>query len=287
MEQKVLLDAFINANIVRLSQSMYGCRVIQKCLVTAKNKDFLGQMVRSFDEQTRGPQQVHDAMLGPYTNHVVQAMLNLKLDCNSYVLFIQKALESNLAFYGEHVFGCRIIQCFIKNYGDKLNVMKLMESGGSQDGHLYLCTTKYGNYVIQCIIQKEEWYSSLPRMVRFRNKLIEDVSRWQQILILSKNKFGSNVMETCIKAANRKQKNAFLWAMVNHANCIPALLKHCYGNYVVKALLMASNPRNQVILMKAIEKSCPTLRTNEQSSQWKFAKDILKEVDRIMEGGRQ
>eukprot|EP00483_Globobulimina_turgida_P001234 UN01236 len=230
-------------------------------------------MVSCFAEQCKkghrddDNDKISQCLVCPYTNHVIQAIFDLKLDCK-YLHFIKCELEKNLSFYCEHIIGCRIIQCFIKNYGDELNILKLI----CNDNHLYLSKLKYGNYVIQCVIAEEEWYSDLESMLVFKNKLIEDVFHHQNILYLSKNKFGSNVVEKCIAVSNKKQKLFLLNVLTNNHYIIPSMINHCYGNYVIKALLRASTRKNQLALIKAIRFYCANNI---------IKKDLVKEMDRI------
>eukprot|EP01083_Nonionella_stella_P010483 29839_1 len=268
VEQQVLLHTAINDNLLRLSKSIYGCRVIQKCLSCISNRKMLREMVGCFDAQSKHNGLLAKALVCPYTNHVVQAILDLKLDAQ-YVAFIKRELERTLPFYCEHIIGCRIVQCLIKNYGDKLNVLKLM----CDDRHLYLSKTKYGNYVIQCIIKRGEWYSNFDTISVFRDKLIEDVFHEHNILYLSKNKFGSNVVEECIKVANEKQRSYLVNVLASNHYMIPAMINHCYGNYVIRALLSESTKANQIAMIKFIRFYC----TNNII----IKNDVIKEMNRI------
>ena len=224
MEQQMLLDMFIKDNFLRLSKSMYGCRVIQKALNCITNISMLCEMVEAFHEQTKNDRMLHESLICPYRNHVVQAILDLRLNAR-YIKFIGVELERRLVFYCEHIIGSRIVQCFIKNYGDKLNILKLLE----KDSHLYLSKLKYGNYVIQCIVKKGAWYSNLKIIDEFKNRLIEDVFHHQNILFLSKNKYGSNVVEVCIQGSSKKQKNSLMHVLSRNLYIVPSMVQHCYG----------------------------------------------------------
>eukprot|EP00485_Elphidium_margaritaceum_P010709 CAMPEP_0202685974 /NCGR_PEP_ID=MMETSP1385-20130828/1762_1 /ASSEMBLY_ACC=CAM_ASM_000861 /TAXON_ID=933848 /ORGANISM="Elphidium margaritaceum" /LENGTH=560 /DNA_ID=CAMNT_0049340453 /DNA_START=60 /DNA_END=1742 /DNA_ORIENTATION=+ len=270
--QRLLLDSFVNRHFVRLSRSMYGCRVIQRCLKCVCNTSLLCTMVKCFDEQSASDNQLHDCFICPYTNHVVQAILDLKFERVENILFIKRALEKNLACYCEHVFGCRVIQCFINNYGQLLDVSLLMRN----DEHLNLCKLKYGNYVIQCIIDKNEWYSECDRIRQFRYRLIDDVFSVRNLLFLSKNKFGSNVVEKCIKCANRKQKSLLVHTIIKHQHLVPTMIKHCYANYAIKALLNEASRKNQSMLIKCVKFHCDDDKLN------KYCKDLINEIQRIL-----
>lgn len=250
-EQQALLDMFINDNFLRLSKSMYGCRVIQKALSVISDIDLLVGMVSAFREQTKNDRMLHASLICPYRNHVVQAIIDLRLDAR-YIRFIGQELEQQLVFYCEHIIGSRIVQCFVKNYGDKLAVGALLK----KDNHLYLSKLKYGNYVIQCIVDSGAWYANLKSIVQFKNKLIEDVFSHQNILFLSKNKYGSNVVEVCIKVSNKKQKNSLMTTLSRNHYIVPAMVQHCYGCYVVRSLLTESSRQNRAHLIRLVRAYC-------------------------------
>ena len=49
---------------------------------------------------------------------------------------------------------CRVVQAYISNYGDKLNIGLLLKN----KYHIKLAQKEYGNHVIQCILEKNAWY---------------------------------------------------------------------------------------------------------------------------------
>eukprot|EP00487_Bulimina_marginata_P007433 TRINITY_DN2865_c0_g2_i2.p1 TRINITY_DN2865_c0_g2~~TRINITY_DN2865_c0_g2_i2.p1 ORF type:complete len:192 (-),score=16.95 TRINITY_DN2865_c0_g2_i2:151-726(-) len=156
-----------------------------------------------------------------------------------------------LILYSEHVFACRIVQVFVKQYGDKLEINTLFRN----DCHLSLCQSMYGNYVIQCIIDSNQWYSNLNGIMRFRRKLITECFSDENILFLSKNKFGSNVIETCIKVSSEKQIERLIY-LVSKKNTfvLQQMIRHQYGNYVIKTLLKNCSYQQQIALIAQIEK---------------------------------
>eukprot|EP01083_Nonionella_stella_P028443 78317_1 len=241
---ELLLNNFVYKNTLRLCKSNYGCRVIQKILSTVKSVDRLIQLVQCFEKQTIG--NIQRCLLFCNTNHVIQAMIGLKLPFE-HLDFIKDALERKLVDYSDNVYACRVVQAFIKVYGNRLDVSKLRVN----DQHLLLARSKYGNYVIQCIVAKDEWYCNLPMIKKFRNELISDVIAPRNILFLSKNKFGSNVIETAIKVSNEKQLDILINTICAKQG---ALLKQMifdkFANYVPKTLL--DNCRSDRQIMKLV-----------------------------------
>merc|ERR1712154_606141 len=161
-------------------------------------------------------------------------------------------------FYSENVYGCRVVQAFVKVYGDKLDVSKLL----LDDRHLFLSTVKYGNYVIQCIVKKDEWYSNLPSINKFRNRLIRDVFNGEHILYLSKDKHGSNVIETCIKVSTAKQIDVLLNTICSkQAFLLKQIISDRFGNYVPKTLMENCNKKQKEKLINAIHAYITNLYT--------------------------
>ena len=90
------------------------------------------------------------------------------------------------------------MQIFIKKYENKVNSQILF----ANNNYLYLSKTKYGNYVTQCIITKNEWYSNLLLVKQLKNQLILNAFHKNNVLDFSKDKYRPNVIEACIKASN-------------------------------------------------------------------------------------
>ncbi len=254
--REILLNFFVYDSVFKLSQSKYGCRVIQKILFCVENEYQLIRLINCFQEQSKTLLQ--ECLLCCEINHVIQAIIELKLPFRT-VEFIAKELENDLVLYCENIYACRVVQSFIKNYGNQLAVNKLFINGS----HLFLSQVKYGNYVIQCIIKKNEWYSSLSKITQFRNKLISDVFSMQNILFLSKDKHASNVVETCIKVANQKQIEKLINSLCsNKAQLLSQIISDRFGNYIPKTLLQNCNQKQQEILINSTHEYIIDLRNS-------------------------
>eukprot|EP01083_Nonionella_stella_P303132 1048049_1 len=254
-----LLSNFVYKSMLRLCQSRYGCRVIQKILSSVKNTNQLVDLVQSFEEQTVG--KMRTCLLCCNTNHVIQAIIGLKLP-KQHLKFVKDALEKRLVDYSDNVYACRVVQAFIKAYGDELDVGKLCVN----DNHLLLARSKYGNYVIQCILTKEEWYSNLASINKIRNRLISDVFVAGNVLFLSKDKFGSNVIETAIEVSNEKQLDILINAVCSKQGfLLKQMIPDKFGNYVPKTLLdNCRNTRQQMKLVNTVHSYITNLYTRHR-----------------------
>merc|ERR1719410_2377072 len=192
---ETLIKYYMYPCILELSRSKFGCRVVQRMLASVTNQETRSKLVCAFAEQAKCDNRIMDACLRcANTNHVIQAFVKLKLPYST-VQFIGNAVENNFVEYCDDMYACRVVQALVQNYGDGLDINRLFE----YNNHLSLSRGKFGNYCIQCFIQRNEWYSELPLIRRFRNRFILDVFDAENVLSLSKNKFGSNVIECCIK----------------------------------------------------------------------------------------
>ena len=91
------------------------------------------------------------------------------------------------------------------------------------------------------------------------------------------------MVEKCVKVSNRKQRNLLIYVLSSTQHLIPSMIKHCYGNYVIKALLAECNRKNQILLIKSIKFYCPNIKDKNHSNHNKYCKDLIKVIDRIEE----
>eukprot|EP00484_Ammonia_sp_Unknown_P018920 CAMPEP_0197027056 /NCGR_PEP_ID=MMETSP1384-20130603/7043_1 /TAXON_ID=29189 /ORGANISM="Ammonia sp." /LENGTH=525 /DNA_ID=CAMNT_0042455847 /DNA_START=32 /DNA_END=1609 /DNA_ORIENTATION=- len=154
-----------------------------------------------------------------------------------YLQFLAHALESELALFCNHIYCCRVIQAFIQVYRGRLDVHKLFDN----NGYVHVSISKYGNYVVQRLIEKSSnssSYSDSDCYASFRRVFVDRVFSVQNLWTISQSKFGSNVVEMCIRVASRQQIDAFtLLLESNQAEILKKLLSHKYAHFVAKTLL--------------------------------------------------
>ena len=139
-------------------------------------------------------------------------MLELSLPYNA-IKFIGDGLESHLSEFCGTIYGSRIVQKYISFYGSKLNVLKLFDD---KDSYFTLSKSKYGNYTIQKLLEKNQTYSNLMIYNKFRNKFIFNIfTDGKKLTELSINKHGSEVIETCIKVATKQQITEFVLSLIH------------------------------------------------------------------------
>ena len=179
------------------------------------------------------------------------------------MFFVILSLDQIAVSLSEHVNGCRVVQAVIECFGDELDVMKLCAGGQ----HLKLATTQYGNYVVQCIIKRGEWYSNLRRIELFRDRFISDVFTLRHLQTFSVKKSGSHVIESCIRVANGEQLDTMIAAVQrNKARLLRVMMFHQVGNYVVRTLLEHCSRPQQEALVHVVHRHVVNL--NQHTRKW-------------------
>ena len=180
-----------------------------------------------------------------------------------------------------------MVQCFINNYGDKLDIMKLFEN----DAHLRLSCAPFGNYVIQCIIKQGNgtgsgsscWYSKLKTFINFKNKFITSVFKNRKDIIrLSDNKFGSNVMEKCIIASNKAQLNLLISSICwNRRSGLRSMIPNEYANYVLSTLLIYCDKTQQESIVNCVHNQIADLYDPYLTENFQFGWEFLLKCQEI------
>lgn len=270
--------------LVRLALSQSGCRVIQNMLESLskekENKKLLLQFMEWFEMEvtqsrfsTDSKNKTMDQLLTNCNgNHVIQKIVNLRLD-HDRISFISNALNSDLIYYSEHKHACRVVQCFINNYGDELAIDRLL----IDNVHLHLSCLPFGNYVIQCIIKCDVWYSEYDTFINFKNKFIDDLfTNKDDIGYLCFNKFGSNVMEKCIMCANKKQLNLLINSLCWNRCCgLNAMIPNEYANYVLSKLLIHCDQSQKESIANCVHNQITDLYDPYLKDNFKFGWEFL------------
>eukprot|EP00481_Brizalina_sp_1-RS-2013_P003040 TRINITY_DN8239_c0_g1_i1.p1 TRINITY_DN8239_c0_g1~~TRINITY_DN8239_c0_g1_i1.p1 ORF type:complete len:226 (-),score=37.69 TRINITY_DN8239_c0_g1_i1:522-1199(-) len=210
---------------------------------------------------------INKYIIGPNSNHVIQKILTLNIDIK-YFDWIDKCIMKNISFYSSHIFGCRIVQNLIKCQSNN----KLLIAIVSDDKLLLnLSKSEYGNYVIQDILN----YNNK------NNKIITLVKSniFCNILNLSRNKFGSNVVEKCLIICKEKDIDILLNKLLvkqGKKMLFVDMIQDKYANYVIQKLLNISTHKQKVELY-ILYKNIQNLKgLNMGSILWIKLKDYKK-----------
>ena len=137
-----------------------------------------------------------------------------------------------------------------------MDVNKLIIYKGDKYNHLRLCCAEFGNYVIQCIINENKWYSSQKLFIDFKKKLILDAFNKRNILKLSKNKFASNVMEKLIVVSSENELNILIKTICfKNSYILRAMLNNEYANYILKKLFIHCSFKQKKFITRKVHEN--------------------------------
>ncbi|KAI4291801.1 pumilio RNA-binding family [Pancytospora philotis] len=206
---KLIVQFF--GQIFDLSLHVYGCRVIQKLI---DNLDDIKFIVSELEVH------ILDLIASPNGNHVIQKCIDKDIEKD----FLLQEFESNCIFLAQQRYGCRVLQRLFEVCTEQetqkiyATIIANIEA---------LINDKYGNYVIQHLIQSEH-YS--------RKEIFDYIIG--NSFELSKYKFSSNVIEKCVNKSSDAQLEEFLDKFLAFDDGKrPNLFYMCtdmYANYVVQ-----------------------------------------------------
>jgi mRNA-binding protein PUF3 len=158
-------------------------------------------------------------------NHVIQkAIERVPME---HIGFIIEAFRGQVGPLAVHPYGCRVIQRLLEFCEEpaKRFIMQELHAEGSR-----LIADQYGNYVTQHVIEHGG--------PEDRAKMIALVT--DKLLVYSKHKFASNVVEKCLIFGNDEQRREIMLTATNvdsrGESNLTGLIKDGYGNYVIRML---------------------------------------------------
>ncbi|ETN40889.1 uncharacterized protein HMPREF1541_05169 [Cyphellophora europaea CBS 101466] len=217
--QKKILADYMKGRVAYLSMQMYGCRVVQKAFEHVLT-DQQASMVKELDGPNKHVLKVIRDQNG---NHVVQKAIE-RVPAE-HIQFIIEAHKGEVVKLAQHTYGCRVIQRILEHCTPASKRVILDELHGCIAP---LITDAFGNYVVQHVVQNGEPDD--------RRRVVSIVL--QQLLVFSKHKFASNVVEKCLEHADDDQQS-MLFTRLIHPDAsgqtpVFGLLRDQYGNYVIQ-----------------------------------------------------
>ncbi|KAK0645954.1 armadillo-type protein [Cercophora newfieldiana] len=217
--QKKVLASAMKGKVIDLSLQMYACRVVQKALEHV----LVEQQAELVKELEADILRVVKDQNG---NHVVQKIVELVP--RQHLDFIMNCLKGRVSELSSHTYGCRVVQRILEHgsEADKAAIMQELH----QCAHM-LITDQYGNYVTQHVIAHGKPGDS--------SKIIDIVTG--ELLVFSKHKFASNVVEKCIECGTPEELSRIREGLSEPGDELnspmPLMIKDQYGNYVIQKLL--------------------------------------------------
>lgn len=178
-------------------------------------------------------------------NHVVQKIL-LEFD-ETGSQFIYDAVCDNIIEVGSHRHGCCVLQRCI-DYASPRNREKLVSEIVANTRTL-VCDP-FGNYVCQYVITLES--------TEYNNALGEQMLG--SIAALSVQKFSSNVVEKCLRAASTELAEKIVHEIIQ-SRTLHTLLLDSYGNYVIQTALDSCSGETRRELAETIQLALKSTRS--------------------------
>jgi mRNA-binding protein PUF3 len=214
--QKKLLANQMKGHVFSLSLQMYGCRVVQKALEHILTHQ-QASMVKELENH------VLKCVKDQNGNHVIQKAIE-RVPAE-HIQFIVDSFRDQVPRLATHPYGCRVIQRMLEHCDQPAKQAILREIHQCVPT---LITDQFGNYVIQHVIEKGDPDD--------RYRVVSIVQA--QLLIYSKHKFASNVVEKSIEFSEEGQRKDILHQLTvtNERGESPVcgLIRDQYGNYVIR-----------------------------------------------------
>lgn len=192
----------MRGEMLELSLQMYGCRVVQKALEALDDADVL-RLLAEFHNNVLSC--IHDQN----GNHVIQKCIQVMSQradkarkngdaaqadfFDEQIDFIVDDVMNNVRSLSCHPYGCRVLQRILEHCHEIKKDYALNEIS---KWHNTLLEDQYGNYVIQHVLQFGRSSD--------RDSLL-DIVLTNGLLVLSRQKFASNVVEKLLKYGNDRQ----------------------------------------------------------------------------------
>ncbi|KAK3192968.1 hypothetical protein Dsin_024278 [Dipteronia sinensis] len=197
-----------------LCDHVYGTYVMQKLLegsLTPMHKSLLISTLKSIASILSKTQHGH---------HVI--MHCLRRFSNDFTKDLVEEIVVHSVGLATNKSGCCVLQHCIEHVREGEQKGRLIAE--IVNNAVILSGDAYGNYVIQNILD------TVPQVV---NDVIAQLAG--SFIALSTSRFGSNVVEKCMKNADEEQSTAIMLEILSHHD-VMEIAKNNYGNYVIQAI---------------------------------------------------
>lgn len=249
--QRLLVWGNIKDKLAKVACTRYGTWTVQALLdaTTLENgTEPLAALKKALSEEN-----VVKLMKDQHGGHTIAACVQ-KLD--EHGLFVFEAAAKNLGTLCNHKYGCTTLQRMLESANEAASVLMAREV--SKVG-LSIVNDQYGNYIVQHVLGLE-----LPSCLESRGKLFDSLRG--HFFNLSTHKFGSNIVEKCLKMGDR-ERSAVITELTqirndsdsdNDSNAessssLEHLIVHAYGNYVAQSALILCSDEELELFRSRLE----------------------------------
>jgi pumilio RNA-binding family len=260
--QKAVLAKIMEGHVLSLSLQMYGCRVVQKALEHIQEEQ-QAKLIKELDGS------VLKCVKDQNGNHVIQKAIERVAP--EHIQFIIDAFHGQVYSLATHPYGCRVIQRIFENCTNEHE--SLLE-----ELHHYtfnLIQDQYGNYVIQHVLEHGK--------PEDKSLVISKVIG--QILILSKHKFASNVIEKCVTNGTREERQKMIDEVIqiksDGSSDLINMMKDQFANYVVQKMLDVVDKDQHDLLISKIKPHLQSLK------KYTYGKHLIQRLELEINSNRE
>jgi len=234
LAKKIVLR--IKMSFSALAMNRYGGRVVQRAIMSL-NDELLRIVMEAIAPKT------YILALDDFGHYLLlQAIERGSGELVELVLanIMRRPGSNSLIKLSKNKNGSKVVQKMLEiaNTGDREVIFDAMM--GSPRDLLALCKNKYGNYIIQHILNHFPQQNSLILM-----DLLED-----KLLKMAKNKFCSFVIQVLYKHGGRYVENCFI-KLLNRKR-LTKLLNDQFGQYLVQTMLTKGEPENRMKIQRLL-----------------------------------
>lgn len=237
-EQRTVLIGNCMENMTQIALNQHGTRALQKMIEYVSTPQ---QTQMIIDAMRYDVVQLIQDLNG---NHVIQKCLNHLNSTDAQFIF--DAVGVHCVPVGTHRHGC----CVLQRCVDHASGAQKSELVRQISTHAFsLVQDPFGNYVVQYILDLGQSSFIEPLCQHFQGSVV----------LLSKQKFSSNVIEKCIRVAGSESRRSLIQEIIP-AQELEKLLRDSFANYVVQTAFDFADDDQKVEMANNLRHILPTIR---------------------------
>ncbi|KAF8127777.1 ARM repeat-containing protein [Mycena galopus ATCC 62051] len=250
--QKTALVNSMEGNVVHLSCNLYGCRVIQMAI-----QSILPEQQASFVPELEP--HIMSCVKDSNGSHVIQKVIeHVSPDRQAFI----SSFLGHTFDLATHPSGCRVLQQCLKHLPEA-QIRPLLDELLS-DQVSTLMQDKFGNYVIQCILETGRPEDKASVIAQLRGRLLS----------MARHKFASNVCEKALAHADPEARYALIEEIMGPPSkpdmtLIAVMIKDAYGNYVLQRALGVAEGDQQEALVDVIRQQLFNMRSSTHPTAYR------------------
>ncbi|XP_020102654.1 putative pumilio homolog 8, chloroplastic isoform X2 [Ananas comosus] len=238
---KIVIELTRNrSDLIKISLNMHGTRAVQKLIAKLKTRQQVSLVISALQP---GFLELVKDLNG---NHVIQrCLLSFSVEDNK---FIFDAAAFHCVGIAKERHGCCVLQrCIDRSTGKQWEkLISEISTNGFE-----LAQDAYGNYAVQYVILMQ-----IPSAVAILASQFEG-----RYVLLSTQKFSSNVVENCLKHFPENHRATIIHELLSVTR-FEELMQDPFANYVIQTALKHSKGPLNAALVEEIRRHEPQLRTH-------------------------